>query len=1214
MRKLSIKGKSIYSWIVLCLLAGVGLSLGLVLVMVFQIFWGDSSYLKKTAILAKINEETAIYYADEENRIGSFFEAGHRKYVQIDEVPENMINALIASEDKYFYSHWGVNPIAIGKAFVEGITSGHFRGGSTLTQQTVKNLLDKREYSIKRKYKEAIAAFQLERMYSKRQILEFYLNQFHVASNGNGIGIAAKYYFNKEVKDLNLVECAFIAGSVKGPSKYNPFIKYTNEDRDKAIYFANDRKNYVLDRMLEQGWINKEEYEQAKEEPVPFSKGKFSTKEVALVSLIKSQINKKEILDAIGLEDISELNNAGLQIYTTIDEKLQEQAQLSMRRNLSRLETILNGFNPEPAEEFKALRDLDLNEFYYGKVYQIDKTKGKQSISIDFGGLPKGVIALDALTRYAKLMDIAVPIGWEKRLEELLSKVKLGDILFVEVKEYDPKTFKAVLELHKAPKVSGGVISLDKGDVTSVVSGFYSEGYNRAAVATRQPGSIFKSVVFFAALQLGWSITDLLDNERRVFTYQNQFYYPRPDHPSPYKNTSMLWAGIKSENLASVYLTSRLTDQLNFKQFQAVLGALKLLPKSGESVRDYHYRVAKSTGVQLDNEGLKEYHLQNSISDISPDLMFSQNQDLLSRLSKMWWGKGYVDELKRLFATNPSEDSISKSEVYLRVDLVKNNYLRHLKVAEQLKEDWNTLKEVSGEDSSSLFENPDYAKILSRFRVLPGRSKKPVLGYFYPIEDEVMSQSKIKKIAGSIMGHKQYIEFPKLPGRALNQMDVDSIWGEGSLFSSKVEIDLSQVKIEGYLSVGILSKIKKRLEERYAATISLNTSYDLAKYFQHHDFRIAVGLEYLVKLCKLMGVYSPVEPVLSFPLGSNVVTLAEIAKIYQTFIDGKTYTFYKQGPANQLNYIKRIEDRDGNVLFAPVREEHQLVKSEFAEQMGQILKKVVTHGTGRRARSELHLNPDDTLKKAIRIPSYGKTGTTNDYVNASYAGFLPYPTKKHAQLDPLQSHVIATYVGYDDNIQMRKAGYKVTGSQGALPVWTDFAKGIIEATNYRDFFDVLNLKDIYAGQWSEVQPKHTHAAKIDLARGLLLRTAQDSDVETFSTTNYDVTGEEFEDEFSLEAVNTSIVYFPRGGELGSYRQVSPFAEKEEEGVLVQNVEFSSEVEQDASSRFLIDNDLVSSVPSQDGKKKQDSEALFEEDDSEDGVQKESPRYNSEDLW
>ena len=209
MKKLSFKGRSIYSWIVTCLLAGVGLSLGLVLVMIFQIFWGDSSYLKKTAILAKINEETAIYYADEENRIGSFFEAGHRKYVQIDEVPENMINALIASEDKYFYNHWGVNPIAIGKAFVEGITSGHFRGGSTLTQQTVKNLLDKREYSIKRKYKEAIAAFQLERMYSKRQILEFYLNQFHVASNGNGIGIAAKYYFNKEVKDLTLVECAF---------------------------------------------------------------------------------------------------------------------------------------------------------------------------------------------------------------------------------------------------------------------------------------------------------------------------------------------------------------------------------------------------------------------------------------------------------------------------------------------------------------------------------------------------------------------------------------------------------------------------------------------------------------------------------------------------------------------------------------------------------------------------------------------------------------------------------------------------------------------------------------------------------------------------------------------------------------------------------------------------------------------------------------------
>src|SRR5690606_31312190 len=114
-----------------------------------------------------------------------------------------------------------------------------------ITQQTVKNIMGDWEFSFRRKIREAIAAFQLERLYTKRQILEFYLNQFYVSGNGNGIGIAARYYFNKDVRDLDLVESAFIAGSVKGPSAYDPFIKFTKEQRERAIKAAFDRKNYV---------------------------------------------------------------------------------------------------------------------------------------------------------------------------------------------------------------------------------------------------------------------------------------------------------------------------------------------------------------------------------------------------------------------------------------------------------------------------------------------------------------------------------------------------------------------------------------------------------------------------------------------------------------------------------------------------------------------------------------------------------------------------------------------------------------------------------------------------------------------------------------------------------------------------------------------------------------------------------------------------------
>ena len=264
------------SWAAIIGVVGaIGGALGVTTVILVSVWFGDNSYLKKTTIMARINEETTVYCLDEKTPIGSFFNSEHRRYVSIDEVPKHMVNALVAAEDKNFFSHGGVDPQAIFKAIAEGLKTGKFRGGSTLTQQTVKNIMDRWEYSLARKLNEAIAALQLEKLYSKQQILEFYLNQFHVSGNGSGIGIAAKYYFNKEVKELDVVESAFIAGSVKGPSKYDPYLKYTKERRDLAVRNAFDRKNYVLRRMYEQGWLSEQEFKEAFDRPVPFNRGSF---------------------------------------------------------------------------------------------------------------------------------------------------------------------------------------------------------------------------------------------------------------------------------------------------------------------------------------------------------------------------------------------------------------------------------------------------------------------------------------------------------------------------------------------------------------------------------------------------------------------------------------------------------------------------------------------------------------------------------------------------------------------------------------------------------------------------------------------------------------------------------------------------------------------------------------------------------------------------
>jgi penicillin-binding protein 1A len=1108
---------------VLTLLGGIG----------YTVYFGDVSDLEKSTIMARINEETTLYTLDEQHKIGSFFNDEHRSYVTIDQIPEDMIRAMVAAEDKNFFQHYGVDPVAIVQAAAEGVSNGFKfrRGGSSITQQTVKNIMDHREHSFKRKFKELVRAFQIERMYSKKQILEFYLNQFHVTANGKGIGIAARYYFNKDVKDLNLIESAFIAGSVKGPSKYNPFVKYNRKDKETAWNEANIRKNYVLKRMYEQGWITEQVFKKGFEERVPFNQGKFGTSEVALVSLIRGQLDKKEILEALGMENINELSQAGLKVYTTIDKTLQDEAQLMMRRNLSRLEMILKDYAAEPTTSYHYLRSLIPNQFYYGKVTRIEQGKNPQ-IYVDYG-LPKGVIPAEALIRTAKILSIPTYKPYETHLKDILTKLKVGDVIFTEIMEYNEETHEAVAELKKKPSVNGGLISLDEGEVRSVVSGFDSEGFNRAVFATRQPGSVFKSVVFFGAMQMGWTILDKLANERRLFNFQGKFYFPRGDHASPYDDVSMLWAGIKSENLATVYLTANLLDKLNFDEFKVLMGTLDLLPKDGEAPRDYHFRVAKETGVQLDNSGIKESMLDKAVEDIKPDLIFAGRMALYKDLSKLWWGRGYVSELQHVYRM--ADDDFTDRERNLRIGLVKKNWERQTALANDLKSDWAKLTaKVSDGGADAAYSDPSTLGLLGRFRVMNAGGHKPALAY-------------VKELAGEEFrrGTKDGSTVIDAPmGRPLNSLDVQAIWGNGGVVMNEVNLD-------GFLPLRYYERIAQNIEEQYANVMSQKDQYSSFQYYNHHDFKIILGLKYLTKLARAMGVTSKLEPVLSFGLGTNDVSAAEVSKIYQTFANGKTYRFYKDGPDNQLNFIRRIEDREGKVIYEPERKAFQLVDACYSAQMGEILRKVVTHGTGRRLRGELYLDYDQPVAEGskdpakvqrIGVPAYGKTGTTNDYTTAYFAGYVPYPTKANEPLDAMQhQYVIASYVGYDMNKSMRRGGFRISGAMGALPIWTDYAKALVKDLKFKDFLDPSSPNMAGYQTWPIATAPCSTPLNVDLTGGLVLQGSGDQDSVEF--TNFDKEGETFHDEFARSAsvrANVNVATVLSGGARTPRRAFQPY--------------------------------------------------------------------------
>ena len=1170
----------------------VALVIFFIAVVAWQLRFSDDSLLEKTAILSKMEEETSIYYLDGKERIGSVFSGVHRQYVPIRDVPAHMRNAIIAAEDKHFYLHRGVDFGAILMAFYEGIMNGgkFRRGGSTLTQQTVKNIMGDWEASFSRKFREMIKAMQLERLYDKDQILEFYLNQFHVAGNGNGIGIAANYYFNKNVLDLNLIEAAFIAGSVKSPSRYNPFMKRDRAGLDRARELAHARKNYVLRRMYEQGWISEDEYVSARQKTVVFEKGRFTTSDVALVELIQNELSRKEVLETTGLGHLSELKTAGLKVYTTIDKDLQQLAQRMTRRNLSRIQTILTEDVSGDAQQFKPLKSLKEGQFVFGKVVEII-TGDHPEIKLSFG-LPTGVLNHESLVRAAKLLDLPVGHkgGYRQVLRDMLTGIQVDDVLFVEVKHYNRKTFVAQVELYKYPEVSGGVVVLDKGEVRAVVSGFDTLGFNRAIYGKRQPGSVFKIPTLLAALQLGWNMLDPLYNNRQIFSYQGQAYFPRPDHQVRYPRPSLIWSGIMSENLAFVHLVSHLLDKLTFDQFKQLLDDLYLFPKPRESPRMYRQRVTQKLGVSLDDQGLKQHFLKQAAVMMEPDFIFSRDLKQADLIRTLWWGDGYEQEIQKLYREDLNQ--YSSAEIKKRMSLVRNNYQRYQKLHESLTRDLMLLEyafEQHGVHNAFYLE--DLAEIIPRFGVLETQSGKRLIyhrlfaGESYDAEDNLEYEQlfreeiatdydKEMKIANPEDDQQDVVDddhneleddresndswsegtrlvdfedlnddtrrefeistrlYEAMAGwpvvafysletadwedmdrvRGLTMSDLNDLWNKNLL-------DPQTILLDGRMPLSHLHAFEEHINSEFTAFSGKpEDPYGLMRSYLHHDFRIALGLYYIKRLCRILGVYSYINPVMSLPLGTNVVTTADIARMFQTISTGKIYRFFEDGPDNQMAFIRRIEDRYGKVLYEAQPESRSVIDPIVLSQLTDIMRKIVTHGTGRRANRELYIDLMDhqssSSRTKIRIPAYGKTGSTNDFTTSYFAGLVPYPKEGSDELTLDHIYTMASYVGYDIPRVMKNGRISIYGGSGALPLWTDFFRQLIGLKDYRSYLDAYDLDLITQKEWSvSLDEDLWESLRVDLPRGLVLGPISEKYVEDYKLTNLSETGEEYMNEF-----------------------------------------------------------------------------------------------------
>lgn len=426
-----------------------------------------------------------------------------RLFVPIDKIPDKVKHAFIAAEDKHFYTHSGIDYLGIIRAVIGNLkkmgTGRRPAGASTITQQVAKNFLLSSELSYTRKIKEAILARRIDKAFSKEHILELYLNEIYLGNRAYGVAAAAMNYFGKSLDELTLDEIAYLAALPKGPNNYNPKTRY-----DAAVA----RRNWVISRMVEDGYADEKEAEEARKRPLKVVERKSGF-------LKDTEYYSEEVRRTISRNFGDEaLYQGGLIVRTTIDPRLQEIATKALRKGLIEYDRR-HGWRGATAqikidENYKKnLQNTNLTggaEDSWEKAVVLKVTKEKAEIETVKG--KSGEILLPSLSwaRHSEKGQNLGPVPTS--VAQVLHK---GDVVYVEkTADKDKENYN----LRQIPEVEGGMAVMDPhtGKVLALVGGFSfaKSQFNRATQAYRQTGSTFKPFVYLTALELGYSPTDLI--------------------------------------------------------------------------------------------------------------------------------------------------------------------------------------------------------------------------------------------------------------------------------------------------------------------------------------------------------------------------------------------------------------------------------------------------------------------------------------------------------------------------------------------------------------------------------------------------------------------------------------------------------------------------------------------------------------------------------
>ncbi len=993
-----------------------------------------------------LSMESPVYYRDGTSQVGVFFEQAHRQYVTLDRVPRHFIEAIVAAEDSSFFDHRGVDFTGVARAAWANFKARRVvQGGSTITQQTAKNLFERQDRSLAAKIRELIYALRLEYHYDKEDILEFYLNQFYVSGNGRGLGMAARYFFDKPVEELDLQESAFIAGSVKGPNRYNPFTKRSEEAEELARQRAGQRTGYVLNQMRRLNYIDAEQLAAAREREIPFNQGQMAYALNTVLDLVREGLEEPEVAEALSEHGIDNVATSGIRIITTVDRELQDEALYALRKELSRLDIRLRGYDHRAMQEVYAemSRGGDLRQqpgpFLVGAVTAVEGSEGNPRIRVDLSGSRAQVSELPAayLDR-AGLFNLLQPQvrhqqqAWsdvsDEALARLLEEIKEDDLVYVSVRSRNADD-ELLLDLEKYPELQGGVLAMQEGHIRAMVGGVDNRHYNRAVTARRPMGSAMKPLLYAAALQLGWNSTDVLENRRDVFVYQGDAYFPRPFQNIRNEQVSLSWAGVTSENLASIWLLYHLVDQLPPARFADLVESMGLARKRNESLADYTRRIRDEMGVRVDRGALQRRAFTRAIDLVEPDLMFAGREDEHQFLRKIHYGvdfERFEEEVEEEFL-GPDSSPAQRQEGRARLELLEQNLLRYLELRDNMRK--HLEKGLDDSLRSLAAGDPVFADPMET-----GLYRDNTGNYVYSGGEPQPDWQPVG--SWDIMGLLVEDDF-----------DARRFW--------------DGVLIDGRLQASTLDMVEETVEDEYRR-LAARPAYDSQVLYQIRDFRVMVALQYMVELSRNLGVESQLDPVLSFPLGSNSISLLELTRIFGAFKSGELQLHEGRVDGGGLSIIKRIEASDGEIIYQSERGSRRLFTPHISLAVSDIMRNAMVHGTGRAAYNRIRLHSTDPVQSGmleeleLKVPLFGKTGTANRYTNAAFAGYLPSPGNADGfAMNP--GHTLAAYVGFDDNQPMVHGSTRITGGAGALPVWSRLAGAIYRNGDYVANLDLEGL-------------------------------------------------------------------------------------------------------------------------------------------------------------